>query len=88
MYTHHTGVGKDSILEGFTNIYILERASVSTIPFAIDDPLEKPSKASDLNELIADLYNRESSGSMRRGSITPISSPLIATNYSVSKGER
>ena len=30
-------------MEGFTNAFVLERVSASTIPFAIDDPMETPS---------------------------------------------
>ena len=60
------GVGKDAVLEGFTNEFVLEKASASTIPLAIDDPSETP--YCNLNELIVDLYNQGQSGTMRRGS--------------------
>lgn len=61
---------------------------MSTLPFAIDDPGQKPTKGSDLNEIVVDLYNRWKIASMRRGSAIPMSVPVIATNYTLSQEER
>ena len=74
--------------EKFTNTFILERATVSTLQFGIDDPSQKPSKGSDINDVIVDIYNRGKIASMRRGSAVPISVPLVATNYSLWQEER
>ena len=80
--THYIiGIPTEAVYEKFTNAFILERATVSTMPFAIDDPSQKPSKGSDINEVIVNIYNRGKIASMRRGSAFPISAPLIATNY-------
>ena len=82
------GIPKDAVYEKFTNTFILERATVSTLPFAIDDPSQKPTKGSDLNEIVVDLYNRGKIASMRRGSAIPMTVPVIATNYALSQEER
>lgn len=56
-YGHlHIGLSDDCIYEDFTNTFILERACVSTLPFAIDDPASSPRKGRDLNEIVVDLF--------------------------------
>lgn len=84
----YAGLGKKSVLETFTNAYVIERASVSTLPFAIDDPANKPAKGADLNEVVVDLYNHGQCGTMRKGAVLPVSAPLIATNYPLKEDER
>lgn len=84
----HIGLGRSAVLESFTNAYVIERASVSTLPFAIDDASKKPSKGSDLNELVVDIYNQGRTGTLRKGSVLPVSCPLITTNYKLSQDER
>lgn len=71
------GLDRNSVLETCTATYIMERASVSTLPFCIDDPSEKPSKGCDLNDVVVELYNHGKSGTMRKGSVLPISCPVI-----------
>ena len=83
-----SGLPKEAIYEKFTNAFILERATVSTLPFAVDDPSQKPSRTSDINDVIVDIYNRRKIASMRRGATVPISAPLVATNYSLRHEER
>ena len=82
------GINKDAIYEKFTDAFIFQRASVSTLPFGIDDPAEKPSKGSNLNDVVVDLYNRGKTCSLRKGSASPKSIPLVATNYSLHQEER
>lgn len=66
----------------------MQRASASTLPFGIDDPSEKPSKGSDLNDALVDLYNQGKQASLRRGTLVPKSIPLVATNYKLRQEER
>ena len=47
----------------------MEGVSVSTLPFGIDDPAVKPSKGSNLNEVVVELYIHDKSGLMRKGPI-------------------
>jgi hypothetical protein len=82
------GVEKESIYEKSTNTFILERASSSTLPFGIDDPEGKPSRGSDLNDVIVELYNRGRSATFRKGAKTPRSLPIISTNYKLRQEER
>lgn len=85
---YHIGLGKNSIYECFTNAFVMERASVSTLPFAIDDPSRKPSKGSDINEVVVDLYNHGKTGNLRKGSVIPLSAPIISTNYELKDDDR
>ena len=57
-YILFAGIGKNGIYENFTNAFIMERASVPTLPFAIDDPSQKPTKGSDLSDIVVDHYNQ------------------------------
>ena len=53
-YVDPQGIPKETTHEKFTNAFILEWASVSTLPFGIDDPAEKPNKGSDLSDIVVD----------------------------------
>ena len=61
---------------------------MSTLPFGIDDPNEKPTKGSDLSDILVDLYNQGKQASLRRGTLIPKSVPLVATNYKLKQEER
>ena len=61
---------------------------MSTMPFAIDDPSRKPSKGSDINEIVVDLYNHGRTGNLRKGSMVPLSAPIISTNYELDNNDR
>ncbi len=65
------GISSDSVYEKFTNAFILDRASVSTFPFGIDDPAMKPDKGSNLSDIVVDLYNQGKTASLRRGAQVP-----------------
>ena len=84
---YSVGVPADSIYENFTNIFILQRSSASTLPFAIDNPASTPTKGKDLNEIVIDLFNKGKSASMRR-ECTPKSLPIVASNYNLKPEER
>lgn len=81
------GVPEESIFTEFTNTFIMERSSITTLPFAIDDPSSTPKKGRDLNEIVVDLFNKGKSASMRRQCI-PKCLPLMATNYKLREEER
>ena len=49
------GANNSIYVEG-TNAFFLERSSLSSLPFALDDP-PKSAKGSDLSEIVVDLYN-------------------------------
>jgi hypothetical protein len=68
------GIPKDAVYEKFTNAFVLERASVSALPFAIDDPSEKRSKGSYINEVIVDLYQRKNGTNDKGLTATKVSS--------------
>lgn len=87
-YVGPVGTPKEATYEKFTNAFILEWASVSTLPFGIDDPAEKPSKGSDLCDIVVDLYNCGKTATLRRGAVVPKSMPLVATNYQLRQEER
>jgi hypothetical protein len=42
-----------------TNAFIMERASVSTMPFAVDDPAAETSKQYNLSEALVDLEEEQ-----------------------------
>ena len=82
------GLGSSSIYECFTNAFVMERASVSTMPFGIDDPSKKPSKGSDISEVVVDIYNHGKTGTLRKTSHVPLAAPVIATNYELKNDDR
>ena len=59
------GLSREATYEKVTNAFILERASVSTLPFAINDPTKVPTKQNDLSEVVVDLYNGGRTASLR-----------------------
>ena len=61
---------------------------MSTLPFAIDDPNAKPTKGSDINEMVVDLYNQGKSATATKHAVIPKSLPLITTNYDLKQEER
>lgn len=69
--------------ERFTNAFVLERATSSTLTFAIDDPPPSTGRSSDINKLIVDIYNKGKSGTCNKGSKVLLSMPLISTNYTI-----
>ncbi len=77
-----------------TNAFFLERSSLSTLPYGIDDPNigigGAKSKANflDISELIIDLYNGAKTGNSLKGARTPLSIPIIATNFSIKSDPR
>ena len=50
----------------------------SGLPLAVDDPYSK----SDISKLLVDLYNGKKGGSIGRGEQTPMSTIIIAANFS------
>lgn len=77
----------NSIYVKGTNAFFLERSSLSSLPFALDDP-PKSAKGSDLSDLVVDLYNGCKTANLKAGSLQPLSTSLVATNYSIQKEER
>ena len=71
----------------YVKAFFLERSSISTLPFAIDDP-PKSGSGVDMNDLIIDLFNTCKNANLRRGSLVPQSLPIIATNYALKDEER
>ena len=82
------GLPREATYERITNAFILERASVSTLPFGVDDPSAITSKQCNLSDVIVDLYNGGRSGSMRKGVTCAHSIPIIAINHSLPHEER
>ncbi len=63
--------------------YMMERAALSCLPFAIDDPnmtTYSGRKQLDVPELVVDLYNGAKTANLRSGALLPCSAPIIATN--------
>lgn len=77
-----------------TNASFLERASESTLPFVVDDPNLQGSKGStkanflDVHEIVVDLYNGAKTANALKGSRTPRSVPLIASNFNIQHNSR
>ena len=84
---NNSDLTSDAVYEQFTNAFVLERSSASTLPFGIDDPASSPSKGRDLNEIIVELFNKGKSVSLRREN-SPKSIPVVATNYKLKAEER
>lgn len=77
----------NSIYVKGTNAFFLERASLSSLPFGIDDP-PKSSKGSDISDLVVDLFNGCKTANLKAGSILPRSTAIVSTNYTLQKEER
>ena len=88
IFVLYSGLGREAIYERATNAFILERASASTLPFALDDPAEQSTKQCNLGDVIVDLHNGGRSGNMRKGVTRAISAPLIAINHELPHNER
>ena len=71
-----------------TNSFFLERAAICTLPYSIDDPPRSKSGTLDINDLIIDLYNGFKTANLRKGSLEPLSTPLIASNFNISSDNR
>ena len=69
--------------EKVTNAFVFERASVSTIPFAVDNPSKQVTKQNDLNDMVVDFYNGGKTASLQRGVVSAKSIPLLAINDSL-----
>ena len=83
-----TGTPRSAIYEKVTNAYVLERASVSSLPFAIDDPTKVPSKGCDLSDVIVELHNGGKHANVRSGAQYAKSIPIVAVNYNLRDEER
>jgi hypothetical protein len=75
-----------------TNRGFLERSSLSTLPYGIDDPQSGRSRSKanklDLCELAVDLYNGSPTTNYATGILTPLSIPIVATNFKSEAEER
>ena len=85
-----TGSHSSAMYVKGTNAFFLERAAISSLPFAIDDPpkAKSGSSALDVNDLIVDLYNGCKTANLRKGSLVPHSVPIVATNFSLIGDQR
>ena len=81
----HSGIPAQATYKKATNAFILERASVSTLSFTIDDPSNMPSKSNDISDVVVDLYNGRRTASLRRYAGMTKSTPLVAIKYSSKK---
>ena len=64
--------------------YCLQRSSISTIPFGIDDP----NLPTDIGDLIICLYNGTLSANVCQGGLQPLSCPIYCTNFTFGNNER
>ena len=72
----------------YLHIQPLAPPRASTVPFRIDDPAQKKNLGNDLNDVIADVYNRNQSATLCRGVKHPKLIPIITTNYALHQEER
>ena len=80
------GCSNNNLFVKGTNRGFLERSSVSSVPFGIDDPNQgKKGKSRanllDVGELAVDLYNGAPTANYTMGILTPLSIPIVATNF-------
>ena len=78
----------NAIYEKVTNAFVLERASTSSMPFAIDDPTKVPNKGCDLSDVIFELHNGGKYANVRSGAQYAKSLPIVAINYNLRDEER
>ncbi len=75
-----------------TNAICLERSTLSSLPFGIEEGKKGKGKtkanALDVGELIVDLYSGSRFGNMKTGSVQPRSVPVIATNIDMDELDR
>lgn len=67
--------------------FFLERVSLSSFPFIIDDPPKGTKGGVDINDVTVELYSGTKTANMRRIR-TPHSTALIATNFPLSTDKR
>jgi len=73
-------IGSSSaIYERGNNAFFVERASMSSLPFGIDNPPQ----GIDISDLIVDLYHGGKVANIRKGSLLPQSLPLVASNFNI-----
>lgn len=60
---------------------------MSSLPFAIDDP-PKSSKGGDMSDLVVDLFNGCKTANLKAGSLQPLSTAIVASNFTLKKEER
>ena len=79
------GCSNNNVFVKGTNRGFLERSSISTLPYAIEDPSNRKGKSKanslDIEELAVDLYNGSPTTNYNSGILQPLSIPLIATNF-------
>lgn len=80
------GCSNNNMFVKGTNRGFLERSSISTLPYGIDDPsqgFKGRSKANqlDIAELAVDLFNGSPTTNYSTGILVPLSLPLVATNF-------
>ena len=68
-----------------TTAFFVERSSLSSIPYVIDDPPKTTSRNNsvDINDIIVDSYNASITGNLKSGYKKPISAAMISTNFSI-----
>ena len=75
-----------------TNAAFVERASRSSIPFAIEEARgsrkNTGSNNLDLSELVMALSNGSRSANMKTGSLKPVTVPIISSNFDLEDIER
>ncbi len=86
----NVGLNDNGIHGKLTQALVLERSSVSSIPFVIDDPPKSSSKYNtiDVNDVIVDCYNGLMSGNVKSGVAKPLSSAMISTNFDIKADAR
>ncbi len=78
------GCSNNNMFVKGTNRGFLERSSLSSLPYGIDDPKSKSRSRNnilDISELAVDLYNGSPTTNYSTGILTPLSIPIIATNF-------
>lgn len=79
------GCANNNMFVKGTNRGFLERSSMSTLPYGIDDPGHSKGKSRannlDLTELVVDLYNGAPTTNYSTGVLIPLSLPIVATNF-------
>ena len=50
----------------------MERASLSSLPFGVDDPAKDTSQATDISNLIIEIFNEGKTSNLWKGSSKPL----------------
>lgn len=74
------------IYERGSNSFYLERCLLSSLPYVTDDP-PKSASSSSIGDLVVDLFASDKTATIRRIR-SPVSAPLIASNFSLQSEER